>query len=273
VSWIVIGFYFKCGLADNLAALFAPQSLDNAYIIWLNNLLFGLRIYYDFAGYSLIALGLARCLGIQLTCNFESPYCSSSITEFWRRWHITLSQWFRDYLYVPLGGGRVAWWAANVLVVFLVSGIWHGAGWNFVLWGGLHGLFLIINRLATRRWRVPAALGWAITMLATFLAWLCFYETRLPALAEKLKSLFTPSAYAPGNLNLLGFDYWTDAQLLVMVCMLGLCAATFLGEWLSVRRAQEPFAFFRKPVVLMVLAALTVILSPGKSNGFIYFAF
>ena len=272
VSWIVIGFYFKCCLADNLAELLRPHSLDNAYVIWLNNLLFGLRIYYDFAGYSLIALGLARCLGIKLTFNFESPYCSGSITEFWRRWHITLSQWFRDYLYVPLGGGRVAWWAANVMIVFLVSGIWHGAGWNFVLWGGLHGLFLVINRFAARWWRVPSVLGWALTMLATFLAWLCFYETRLPALAAKLKSIFTPSAYALRNFHLLP-SHWNGAQLLVMGCMLVLCAATLLGEWASVRRVQEPFAFFRRPAVLIVLAALTVILSPGKTNGFIYFAF
>src|SRR5262249_43524208 len=139
--------FLKCCLADNLALYFSGESATNAYLIWLDNFLFGLRIYFDFAGYSLVALGLAECLGIRLTLNFASPYVSTSVIEFWRRWHISLSQWFRDYIYVPLGGGRTAFWAANVIIVFLVSGLWHGAGWNFVLWGALHGLYLIANRL------------------------------------------------------------------------------------------------------------------------------
>ena len=101
-GWIVVGLFFKCCLADNLANYFNRALADNAYQIWLANILFGLRIYYDFAGYSLVAIGLGRCLGVKLTLNFMSPYCSTDIGEFWRRWHITLSQWFRDYLYVPL---------------------------------------------------------------------------------------------------------------------------------------------------------------------------
>lgn len=107
VGWIVVGLFFKCCLADNLALYFDPAAPRNAYLIWLANAVFGLRIYYDFAGYSLVAVGLARCLGIRLTLNFVSPYCSTNATEFWRRWHITLSQWFRDYVYIPMGGGRV----------------------------------------------------------------------------------------------------------------------------------------------------------------------
>src|SRR5206468_5042002 len=137
-------------LADNLAAYFDASSTSNGYLIWLANVLFGLRIYYDFAGYSLVAFGLARCLGIRLTLNFASPYCSTSSGEFWRRWHITLSQWFRDYMYIPLGGGRTKHWAGTVAIVFLVSGIWHGAGWNFLIWGALHACFLILNRVGAK---------------------------------------------------------------------------------------------------------------------------
>lgn len=270
--WIALGFFFKCCLADNLADLFHPVPTGNAYLIWINNVLFGLRIYYDFAGYSLIALGLARGLGIQLTLNFESPYCSTSIVEFWRRWHITLSQWFRDYVYFPLGGGRVRWWAANVMIVFLISGVWHGAGWNFVLWGALHGLFLVINRLAGPKLHLPAVIGWAITMIATFLAWLCFYETHVPALMLKLKSIFTPGAYSLPHMRDAAGS-WTGPEQLIMCCFLALSAATLFGEWQSLRLNGEPFAFFRKPSVLIVLVILTVILSPGKTNGFIYFAF
>jgi alginate O-acetyltransferase complex protein AlgI len=184
-SWIVVGLFFKCCLADNLALYFDPVSLINAYLIWLANVVFGLRIYYDFAGYSLIALGIARCFGIRLTLNFASPYCATSATEFWRRWHITLSQWFRDYMYIPMGGGRVPWWAFNVTLVFVGSGIWHGAGWNFVLWGAMHGAFLIMNRALGSRLGLPAVVSWTVTMLATFIAWLSFYELRPAVLFTK----------------------------------------------------------------------------------------
>lgn len=146
-AFMVVGFFFKCCLADNLGTFIDREPRENAYLVWLANVLFGLRIYFDFAGYSLIALGAGRCFGIRLTLNFRSPYAAASIVDFWRQWHVTLSQWFRDYVYIPLGGGRVRWWAFNVAAVFIISGIWHGAGWNFVLWGALHGAYLIVNRL------------------------------------------------------------------------------------------------------------------------------
>ena len=271
-GWIALGFFFKAALADNLALYFRPAATGNAYLIWINNLLFGLRIYYDFAGYSFIALGLAHLFGVRLTLNFASPYCAVSITEFWRRWHITLSQWFRDYVYFPLGGGRQPWWVANVMIVFLISGVWHGAGWNFVLWGALHGFYLVLNRLLGPRLRLPVFLGWAITLAATFLAWLCFYETDVTALLLKLRALFTPGAYSLAHLHAVP-GQWIGRDLFVLGCFLALSLATFLGEWRSLRRGGEPLALLRRPAVLFVLVVLTVLLAPGKSNGFIYFAF
>src|SRR6266404_564439 len=270
-SWIALGFFFKCCLADNLKLLFNRSSETNPFLVWLANILFGLRIYYDFAGYSLIAVGLARCLGIKLTLNFLSPYCSTSIVEFWHRWHITLSQWFRDYVYVPLGGNRVRFWALNIMIVFVVSGIWHGAGWNFVLWGFLHGSFLIANRLSTRL-SVPRPIAWAFTMAASFFAWLCFYETNNQALWTKLKLLLTPDAYRSSALKeaLASYD---GGDRFTLGCMLILAIATLIAEWLSVRRRNEPYHYLRHPVALMILVIFTVLLAPGKSNGFIYFAF
>ncbi len=270
-GWIALGLFFKCVLADNLAFYFDRGPAANPLLVWLANLLFGLRIYYDFAGYSLVAVGLGRCLGIKLTLNFLSPYCSNSIVEFWRRWHITLSQWFRDYLYVPLGGGRVRFWALNVAVVFIVSGIWHGAGWNFVLWGALHGGFLIVNRLC-RGLSVPRALGWGLTMLCSFFAWLCFYETNTRTLLAKLKLLLTPSAYGPAA--------WREASAylgyghrVVLGGLLIAVAATLVLEWLSVSRRNDPYYYLRRPAVLAALVALMVFLASEKTNGFIYFAF
>jgi len=271
-TWIAVGLFFKTCLADNLAAYFDGASETNPYLIWLANFLFGLRIYFDFAGYSLVAVGLGRCLGVKLTLNFLSPYCSNSITEFWRRWHITLSQWFRDYIYVPLGGGRTSWWGCNIAVVFVISGLWHGAGWNFILWGALHGLFLLLNRLWARVFRLPRGLDWLATIASAFFAWVCFYETRAPVLLVKLKTLLNPAAYSSAALHeavagLLKPDSF------VLGCFLILTAAVLTAEWLSVARKNEPYYYLRRPVVATVLIVLAILLAPGKNNAFIYFAF
>ena len=272
VGWIALGLFLKMCLADNLAVYFDASSVSNAYLIWLNNLIFGLRIYYDFAGYSLIAVGLGRCLGVKLTLNFLSPYCSTSMVEFWRRWHVTLSQWFRDYLYIKLGGGRVRWWAFNILLVFIISGIWHGAGWNFVLWGAIHGLALIFNRLFGEKLNLPAFPAWLFTMLISFAAWLCFYETRTQVLALKLKAIFTPRAYGYGALH-EAIGQWDSANGYILACFLALTGVVLLVEWQSIARRAAPFHFLQRPVILVALVMLTILLAPQKNNGFIYFAF
>jgi D-alanyl-lipoteichoic acid acyltransferase DltB (MBOAT superfamily) len=272
VSWIALGFFFKSCLADNLAALFRDASTTNAYLIWLANVLFGLRIYYDFAGYSLIALGTARALGIRLTLNFASPYCATSSTEFWRRWHITLSQWFRDYLYVPLGGNRTRWWFFNIALVFVVSGIWHGAGWNFVCWGALHGAFLITNRLLGPRLHLPAPLGWLLTMFATFFAWLAFYESRTPDLTAKMAALFTPAAYSREAFRAALASYGPGDRY-ILGCFVGLTACVLVAEWLSVRWRQQPYSLLLRSPALACTVGMTLLLAPIANNGFIYFAF
>lgn len=270
-AWMVVGFFFKCCLADNLANYFNNESATNAYLVWMANLIFGLRIYYDFAGYSLIAVGIARCFGIRLTLNFLSPYCSNNIIEFWRRWHVTLSNWFRDFLYIPLGGGRVGYWAFNVILVFVVSGIWHGAGWNFLLWGALHALFLITNRLGNTL-RIPQSISWFITMVACFYAWLCFYETDTTALMAKMKLLLVPAAYHVSALH-EATQLWLSKEGIVMAGLLSLTMLTLVTEWLSVRRQNEPFYYLRRPSVLVLLLILTMFLAPQNDNEFIYFAF
>ena len=209
---------------------------------------------------------------MKLTLNFFSPYCATSMGEFWRRWHITLSQWFRDYLYIQLGGGRVRWWAFNVALVFIVSGIWHGAGWNFVLWGRHPWPGADYQPPVPRQLKLPAFLAWLLTMLTSFGAWLGFYETHTHSLALKMKALFTPQAY--------GAAAWREAaghchtaNGFVMACFLALAGIILLLEWLSIARRDTPFYFLQRPKVLVVLVALTVLLAPEKNNGFIYFAF
>lgn len=271
VSWIVLGLFFKVCLADNLALHFDAHSADNPFSIWLGNLVFGLRIYYDFVGYSFVALGLALCLGITLTLNFASPYTSCDAQEFWRRWHITLSTWFRDYIYLPLGGNRTKLWWMTVLLVFVISGIWHGAGWNFILWGGLWGLMLLCFHLFKAS-RIPRVVGWAITMTGAFFAWLCFYETRTPVLLTKIGVLLNPRNYTSANLQSAGAAIETG-NLFVLSFFLLLAFGTLFIEWLSLRSGGGPYSLLRKPPVLCLLVVLTILLAASEKNDFIYFAF
>jgi len=175
LSWIVYGLFLKLALANNIAeqSKWSGTALTNPFQIWLANFMFAYRIYFDFAGYSFVAIGLGKLFGIDLTINFKSPYTATNIQEFWRRWHITLSGWFRDYVYLPLGGGRAGKHVIrNILIVFVVSGIWHGAGWGFVLWGAFHGVLLCIFRFAKDRIKLPRALSWLICFIAVLISWL-----------------------------------------------------------------------------------------------------
>ena len=156
VKLILYGMFKKMVVADNLAKhvdlVFGNlNNYDSSYIC-IAIIFFSIQIYNDFSGYSDIAIGTARILGIKLNLNFNFPYFSKSFSEFWRRWHISLSNWFRDYLYIPLGGNRKSQFRVyiNIIVVFLVSGLWHGANWTFIIWGGIHGLMLIIESIAKK---------------------------------------------------------------------------------------------------------------------------
>jgi len=150
---MLYGFFIKLCIADNLAPLvdqvYANPGNFSQLHVWIGTLAFGFQIYADFAGYSLIAQGAALCLGINLMDNFRTPYLSTSIGEFWSRWHISLSTWFRDYLYIPLGGNRVKVfrWGVNIMLVFIISGFWHGANYTFLIWGGIHGVLYLIERV------------------------------------------------------------------------------------------------------------------------------
>src|SRR5450432_1166235 len=206
------GLFKKVVIADNLAQFVSPvfAHLDAGGGVttpwaWLATLAYTLQIYFDFSGYSDMAIGLALLFGIRLPVNFRSPYQATSIIEFWRRWHITLSRFLRDYLYIPLGGNRLGEQRRyiNLLVTMLLGGLWHGAGWNFLVWGGLHGLYLCINHL-WQSWRghdaraaanaVLAAaskiLSWAVTFFAVVIAWVFFRAKTMAGAWQMLGSLF-----------------------------------------------------------------------------------
>ena len=270
LPWMILGFFFKSGLADNLAQAFPRAEAANAYLIWYANFLFAFRIYFDFAGYSFIAFGLARCLGVNLTLNFSSPYYAANVADFWHRWHVSLSQWFRDYLYIPLGGGRGRLWWCNILIVFVISGIWHGAGWNFILWGFLHGLFLIAYRLFP--FPLPSAGGRMLTFGAVLFSWLFFYETDFQFLMQKLETLVSPAAYGFAELGGL-VNYFLKPEGLLSLFLVA-CSLMVMGvEASCFRNNGKPYRIFLSPWALVAMIVFTIWMAPGKNNSFIYFAF
>lgn len=273
VRYIVLGLFFKLCLGDNLALCHPADPRGNVFALWLRNVSFGLRIYFDFCGYGLSAYGLARCLGVRLTQNFASPYSAADVTDFWRRWHRSLTNWFRDYVYFPLGGGRTRLWAANLLFVFLLSGLWHGASWNFVLWGGANGLALVVHKLFSRRLglRLPRAIARPLLLVFVFYAWMFFDTTDLSALRGFHALLLTPSAY-----SLSAFRAFPGAfqEPFVLSCfLLPLAALVVLSEWLCVRRRRNPYALLLSLPALCAEIFLLFQLDSGHANEFIYFAF
>jgi len=181
---VLYGFFIKMVIADNIAPVvdqvFSNPSQFDSLSASLGVFGFGWQIYADFYGYSLIAIGVAKSMGVNLMDNFKTPYFSVSISQFWQRWHISLSTWFRDYLYVPLGGNRVSQghWIKNILAVFLLSGLWHGANWTFIIWGAIHALMYILEKYFPIKWKrtnlFQKVTGLIITYLTVNLAWTFF---------------------------------------------------------------------------------------------------
>ncbi|MBQ8815570.1 MAG: MBOAT family protein [Lachnospiraceae bacterium] len=159
---------------------------------WLGALAYYFQIYFDFAGYSLMAIGLGHMLGFTFIKNFDYPYLSASITEFWRRWHMSLGTWFREYVYIPLGGNRVSAvkHIRNILIVWMLTGLWHGAAWNFVLWGLYYGLLLLLEKYLLSRIRIPKVIGWLYTTVLVIVGWVFFSGENLAQSATILKTMF-----------------------------------------------------------------------------------
>lgn len=275
IPYIILGLFFKIALADNLAfAMWEKYNWGNAWVIWLNNLLFTFRIYFDFGGYGLTAYGLARCMGITLRMNFMSPYTACNIKEFWRRWHTSLTQWFTDYIYFSLGGSRTKRWALNMLIVFLISGLWHGAGWNFIIWGGLAGVALIVHRVfhnaGLRLW---APLGWLCTFTYMVLVWMFFYIRDFQLLTRNIAGLFSPEQYNLSQfLTHMACSWRTINHSFVPFFLIFAFICLFL-EALSWKRYGNPYRLFLHPVSCGIMVALMILLRNPVRNDFIYFAF
>ena len=286
----ILGFYrFTLGLAKKVllanvmaaeADLIFSKDIDtlDSGMAWMGLLAYTFQIYFDFSGYSDMAIGIGRMIGFKFPENFNNPYTSKSITEFWRRWHITLGTWMRDYLYIPLGGNRVASQSriyANLWIVFLLSGLWHGASWNFILWGAFHGCFLVLERMFLGQWlkAIPSVFSVGITFLIVILGWVLF---RVEDLSSAL--LFYQKLVEPG----FSIAAWLEnPKFLVTFLVAGLFAFFVLipkwGEALQqffYSKNLRPFEMLWVLPLMMVLylLALGAILNFGF-NPFIYFRF
>jgi alginate O-acetyltransferase complex protein AlgI len=258
-----------CGkIADtafNAAAVNTPDA-------WLGVLGYSFQIYFDFSGYSDMAIGLGLMLGFVFAKNFDSPYRSQSISEFWRRWHISLSTWLREYLYIPLGGNRLGKLRTylNLMLTMLLGGLWHGAAWNFLAWGGIHGGMLALERAQGKDsfYRaLPRVFRVAVTFLTVTIAWVFFRAADLPAAVAYLASM-AGRAPAPPAAALLGgtlYQPYYVACFLTAGAVVWLCPST----WDFTQRLSLPKA----AVCLLLLWASLVVLATQEYNPFIYFIF
>lgn len=280
LRWLSLGFFMKFVLAENLAPYISLTDATNAWMIWFQAFLFTLRIYFDFAGYSFIAVGLAWFLGVKLTVNFLAPYTSVSINEFWQRWHITLSTWFRDYVFIPLMGRNKQWAAFYLFITFTLSGFWHGAAWNFIIWGAYHGSLLLVLRYVGRpfhRWMSqyvakPQFVSWGLTFASVTLGCLFFMDTNSHRLLLKLKTIAIPWNYSLSNLGSL-FSSYSINEGTALILILALAIAVLVLEHVAVWQKKFEYELLLSPWVSRVLLALTILLAANTPSKFIYFEF
>lgn len=275
---VTIGLFLKVTFADGIAPFVdkifdAPQSFSSGNTLQ-GVLGYTIQILGDFWGYSTMAVGSALMFGISVPINFNLPYSAKSLQDFWRRWHITLSLWLRDYLYIPLGGSRFTTWLTyrNLLITMLLGGLWHGANWTFVIWGGIHGGVLAIERFVTSQLtfipfaktpKLKAFLQWSYTMAIVVVAWVFFRARNLSVAKDVLVTLASDSRH------LLRFDH-TDASFLLIF--------TFVPLHLMFHhQIHKTLSFTRHRMTLvslsLLLLFLSIIFSAEDVQKFIYFEF
>lgn len=276
VRRFVTGLGKKVLLANNIGALWktvSEMSEVTAISAWLGIFAFAFQIYFDFSGYSDMAIGLGKMLGFDFPENFNYPYISKSVTEFWRRWHISLGSWFRDYVYIPLGGNRkgLTIQIRNIAIVWLLTGLWHGASWNFVLWGAFYGIILIAEKLFLLKAleKAPSFIGHIYATLTVLIGWTLFAFDDINKGWQFLKSMFGGAVFVDNNALYL---------LLSNLPMLLICAAAcvpFLGNILKKFTAKFKNAGTVAEIIGItgVMALSAAYLISGSYNPFLYFRF
>lgn len=294
IQFFIIGLCQKVLIANSVAPaadhLFnLDLSTISLGIAWIGTLAYTLQIYFDFCGYSNMAIGLAFMLGFTFPKNFDYPYSSKSITEFWRRWHMSLSFWFRDYIYIPLGGshGGKLLTIRNLLIVFFVTGLWHGAAWTFVFWGIFHGFFVVMERLVLKKWleSSPAIVARLYTLIIVMIGWIFFRADNFNTASSITKALVGIGTVA---FDWNSFSIWVSPETLVALTIgsiLSFPVIPALLEKLAVQKVRgtpEPGMHGRdsvnvhilpSPVLVMGFITSLLFLASSTLNPFLYFRF
>ena len=279
----LVGLAKKVLLADQLGAAFSmvtAQSRMSVLSAWLGMVLYSLQLYYDFSGYSDMAIGLAGIFGFEIKPNFNYPYLSKSVSEFWRRWHISLGAWFRQYVYIPLGGNRVSdsRLFMNLLIVWTLTGIWHGSGLNFIVWGLWHGMFVILERfvIKDRFDRVPRILRILMTDLIAFFGWVFFFSPSFSSAVGYIGQMF--GAGGMGIIDRAGIYYLVQYAVLLIAALLGsvkvirwLITRLFYRNSLRLGESALNMAAFIGTIIMLV--CITAGLISNTYQSFLYFQF
>ncbi|MDD7266980.1 MAG: MBOAT family O-acyltransferase [Lachnospiraceae bacterium] len=280
---IIIGYAKKAIIADSLGAQgfsisesILLQGSADTVSLWLNAVMYFFQLYYDFSGYSDISIGLARIFGFSWKENFKFPYISRSITEFWRRWHISLGTWFREYIYIPLGGNRRGNVYLNLLIVFFLTGVWHGANWAFILWGLLHGIVMLLERcIRDKHWYrlIPGVCKWAFTMMVVFFGWILFMSGDWKDFTTTINQMFS---YRSGSSYDLSWRYFASQKILILlvIAMLGSILPVFPFKKQLCRLHEQPAVLLLEKLGLLVLLVTSILFVVNSSySPFLYFQF
>lgn len=269
----LIGLSKKVLLANQfgqLTELFCASDEKSVLFHWLYAIAFTLHIYFDFSGYSDMAIGLGKIFGFHFPENFNYPYLSKSISEFWRRWHISLGSWFRDYVYIPLGGNRVSRgkWVFNILVVWLLTGLWHGAAWNFVLWGLLYAAFLLLEKAVPGILKLPNIIRHIYVLFVVIIGFVLFNAQSLSQAGADIAGLFGIGTAPIGSESLYALRSYG------FLFLVGMIAATPLPKKVAAKLQNTKWMALAEPVVLLALLLIcTAYLVDGSFNPFLYFRF
>ena len=276
VERFIIGLAKKMIIANNVAyiadgAFSIPSDQLSTSFAWVGIIAYSFQIYFDFSGYSDMAIGLGKMFGFDFLENFNYPYTSKSIREFWRRWHISLSTWFRDYVYIPLGGNRKGALRTylNLTLVFFITGLWHGASWNFIVWGFLHGLFIVLERLGFGNvlQKLKFGISHIYTILVVLITWVFFRAENIEKAFGYLESMFTFSI----DNGLLSY-YLRKENILAIV--FAIIFSMNIYGMLKNRFLNKKIYFYSKHIVLVVLFLISIMyLAVDSYNPFIYFKF
>ncbi len=271
IKRFIIGLAKKVLLANTLGEFILKLTTKTILSSWLKPISYTLQIYFDFSGYSDMAIGIGLMLGFHFKENFNYPFIANSVTNFWRRWHISLSYWFRDYIYIPLGGNRVnkLKWILNILIVWSLTGLWHGASWNFLIWGVYFGIILIIEKLFLKKYlEKTKVLKYIYTILIVIISFLIFSNENLDTLITEFKNMFFLNKI-PFTDNVTNF-YLKDYFMLLAI---GIISSTPILKTITKKYPNKIFNILEIPILLIIFLISIAFLIDASFNPFLYFRF